>query len=131
MYFSAARSRSSVVMPGRIFVSTSFSVRTRIAPAAAIASISAGLFLMIMRPGGPPPAAQYDLRNRPVAGPPPAPLELVLEAQRGDRRPDVVVDLGGRTRAVEAPQEPALLVVLDERRGRCVVDLEPLADDLR
>ncbi len=44
---SAATSSSSVLTPGRTLPSTSLSVCTRIAPAAAIFSISAGVFLMI------------------------------------------------------------------------------------
>src|SRR4051812_4774957 len=129
MYRSAAASRSRVVTPGRILVSMSRSVLTRIAPAAAMASISAGLFLMIM-PGGPSPAAPYDLRFRRVNGPPPPPLQLVLEPERRDRRPDVIVDLRGGERAVEAAQQSLVVVVLHERRGRAVVDGEAVGGDV-
>ncbi len=45
---SAAVSSSSVRTPGRILLSSSCSVCTRISPAAAIFSISAGVFLMII-----------------------------------------------------------------------------------
>ena len=40
------------------------------------------------------------------------------------------VHLGGRTGAVEAPQQPALLVVADQRLGLGVIDAEPVADGL-
>ena len=47
MYVSAASSSSRVVTPSRIFPATSFIVRAWTAPAAAICSISCGVFLMI------------------------------------------------------------------------------------
>ncbi len=55
---------------------------------------------------------------------------LVFEPQRRHRRAHVVVHLGGRARAVEAAQEVAALVVVDERLGLLVVDGQPLADRL-
>src|SRR6476619_2762404 len=99
MNFSAAWSSSAVVTPSRIFEARSFIVRTWMAPAAAIRSISWGDFLTIT-------ATSRGGRGR-------SPLQLVLEAQRRDRGADVVVHLGGRAAAVEAPQQVAALVVLD------------------
>src|SRR5919197_3792850 len=120
MYFSAARSRSAVVTPSRTLPSSILSVRTRMAPAAAILSISSGVLRMITAP--------YRVRGRS-----PAPVvlsELVLEAQCRDRRPQVVVHLGRAARAVEAVQQVALVVVVHERRGLLAVDLEPVANRL-
>src|SRR4051812_7422503 len=109
MNFSAASSRSAVVTPSRTFDSSSARVRTRISPAAAMRSISSGVFLTI--------TAQ--LR-----------LELVFEPERGDRRADVVVDLGGRASAVETAQQAALLVERDQLGRLIVVDAQPLANRL-
>src|SRR4051794_10199733 len=106
MNFSAASSRSRVVTPSRTLPSTNWSVRTRIDPAAAILSISSGDFLMIIV-----------IRRS----------QLVFEAKRGDRRPDVVVDLGGRALAVESLEDPAVLVEVDQGRRLLVVDREPVA----
>src|SRR4051812_20930333 len=108
MNFSAAWSSSAVLTPSRILPAMSFIVRAWMAPAAAILSISAGDFLMITARGG---WAGF------AAG-----LQLVFEAQRRDRGTDVVVHLGRRPRAVEAAQEVAALVVVDERLGLVVVD---------
>src|SRR4051794_7694814 len=122
MYFSAASSRSAVVTPSRTFDSSSLSVRTRMAPAAAILSISAGGLRVI--------TARYRVRARArrAAGGPRS--EHVLHAERLDRRAEVVVDLGRAARAVEAAQDVAVVVVLDERRGLVAVDVEPRADRL-
>src|ERR671932_1463364 len=106
---SAARSRSAVVTPGRILPASRSIVRTRISPARAILSISAGLFLTIM--------------GRPM-------LEALFQPQGGERRADVVVDLDLVPGAVEAPQQAPLLVVLDERLRLLVVGLEPFLDGL-
>src|SRR6187549_2463289 len=104
MNFSAALSRSAVVTPGRIFAAIRSIVLTRIAPAAAILSISAGDFLTIMG------------------------SEAFFEAERGERRADVVVDLHLVARAVEAAQQAPLLVVVLERLGLLMVGLEALGD---
>src|SRR3954454_20010107 len=112
MTLSAASSRSAVVTPSRTLPSSSRSVRTRTAPAAAIRSISSGDFLMITT------------ARRGRAS------ELVLQAQRGDRGPDVIVDLGRAARPIEALEEVALLVEADERRRLAVVDGQALADGL-
>src|SRR4051794_39832028 len=117
MYFSAARSRSSVVTPSRTLPSRSLSVRTRMAPAAAILSISSGVLRMI--------TARYRVRARRRR-----PLELVLHAQRGDRGPEVVVDLGRAAGAVEAVQDVVVVVVLDERLRLVAVDLEAVGNRL-
>src|SRR4051812_19797335 len=116
MNFSAAWSSSAVVTPSRTLPAMSFIVRAWMAPAAAIRSISCGDFLMITACGG--------------AGPCSRALELVLEPQGRDRRPDVVVHLGRRARPVEVAQQVAALVVLDERLGLVVVDRQALADRL-
>src|ERR1700733_10071148 len=98
---SAAASSSSVRTPGRILPSISSSVSTRIAPARAIFSISAGVFLTITRPAYLEPSrhSAFECRRTPpldrspVAGlaaaigavnHPDRLLELVLEAQRGE-----------------------------------------------
>src|SRR3954463_15722457 len=109
MNFSAAASSSPVVTPGRIFAASRSIVRTRISPARAILSISAGDFLTIIARSS---------------------LEAFFQAQRRQRRPDVVVDLDLVPGAVEAPEQPALLVVLLERLGLLVVGGEPLLDRL-
>ena len=103
MYFSAAASSSPVVTPARILPASRSIVRTWISPALAMASISAGVFLTItgsLRAGG------------------------------RERGADEVVDLVRRPRAVEAPQQPSLLVVVDERLGLLMVGREPLLDRL-
>src|SRR4051812_35183345 len=112
MKVSAALSSSPVVIPGRTFPSSSLSVRTRMSPAAAILSISSGDFLMI---------------NCGRSG---ESLDLFLEAQRRQRRADVIVHLGGRAGAVEALEDPALVIEVDERRGLGAVGLQALADRL-
>src|SRR3954468_14211374 len=117
MYFSAARSRSSVVTPSRALPSRSLSVRTRMAPAAAILSISSGVLRMITAP--------YRVRARGRGDPA---SELVLHAQRGDRRAQVVVHLRRAAGSVEAVQDVVLVVVLDERLRLVAVDLQALAD---
>src|SRR3954453_20540046 len=122
MYFSAARSRSAVVTPSRTLPSSSLSVRTRMAPAAAILSISSGVLRMITSPHRVRARGRW-ARFRPV-------LVLVLHAQRGDRRAEVVVDLGRAAGAVEAVQDVALVVVVDERRGLVAVDLQARAHRL-
>src|SRR3954447_14523223 len=105
---SAAWSSWSVVTPGRTLPASRSMVRTRMSPARAILSISAGVFLMII--GG---------------------SESLFEPQRREGGPDVVVDLGGAARAVEAPQQALLLVVVDQRLGLLMVRREPLLDHLR
>src|SRR5215217_7320020 len=105
MNFSAAASSSAVVMPGRILPAIRSIVLTRMAPAAAILSISAGDFLMIT-----------------VAS------ESLFEAQRRQRRADVVVDLHLVARAVEAAQQAPLVVVVLQRLRLLVVGLQALGD---
>src|SRR5690349_6227020 len=106
MNFSAARSSSSVVTPGRILPASRSMVRTSTSPAAAMRSISSGLFLMIIR------------------------LHVLLEPQGGDHRPDVVVDIGLIPRPVDPAQQPLVVVVVDHRRGLGVVDVQAVADDV-
>src|SRR6476469_4180089 len=108
MNFSAASSSSRVVMPGRTFPASRFRVLTRTAPAAAIRSISSGLFLMITRPS----------------------LEVVLEPQSRDHRTDVIVDLGRVARAVDPPHHALLVEVVDQRGGLLVVNAQAVLDDL-
>src|SRR4051794_16113291 len=110
MNFSAAPSSSAVVMPGRILPASRSIVRTRMAPAAAIFSISAGDFLMII-------AVPMVRRSQPL-----------FEPQRRERRADVVVHLDLVPRPVEPAQESALLVVADQRLGELVVGLQALGD---
>src|SRR5437588_10366942 len=99
MNFSAAWSSSRVVTPGRTFPAMRFIVLTRMAPAAAIRSISSGVFLMIKS-------------------------HVFLEPQGGDHRPDVVVHLGGVAGAVDPAQDALLVVVLGHRLGLLVVDVQ-------
>src|SRR5689334_11102903 len=103
---SAAWSSSSVVTPGRTLPASRSIVRTRISPARAILSISAGVFLMIMG------------------------SETFFEPQRREGGPDVIVDLGGAAGAVEAPQQPLVLVVVDQRLGLLMVGREALLHHL-
>src|SRR3954451_5868551 len=104
---SAAASRSAVVTPGRTLPASRSMVRTRISPARAILSISAGDFLTIMA-----------LKS----------LEPLFEPQRRQRRADVVVHLDLVPRAVEPSEESAVVVVVLERLGLLVVSDEALAD---
>src|SRR5215218_8319217 len=104
MNFSAAASSSPVVTPGRILPASRSIVLTRIAPAAAILSISAGDFLMIMA------------------------SETFFEAQSGEGRADVVMDLDLVLRPVEPPEQAAVVVVVDQRLGLLMVGLESLLD---
>src|SRR5262245_26734442 len=104
MNFSAAASSSAVVTPGRSLLCSRARVLTRMSPAAAILSISSGLFLMIMA------------------------LKLVFEAQCGQGSADVIVHLGGCPSPLEPAQQALLLVVVDDRLGLLVVDLEPVLD---
>src|SRR4051794_25201903 len=106
MNASAAASSSAVLTPGRIFPCTRLSVLTRMLPAAAILSISSGVFLRIT--GGP--------------------SRGLFQSQSGERTPDVLAHLLLRPRPVEAVQKPAVVVVVDQRRGLLVVDLEPPPD---
>src|SRR3954471_3801912 len=122
MYFSAARSRSAVVTPSRTLPSSSLSVRTRMAPAAAILSISSGVLRMITAP--------YRVRARGGRARSRGRSVLVLHAQRRDRRPEVIVDLGRAAGAIEAVQDVALVVVVDERRGLIAVDRQALSHRL-
>src|SRR5687767_1303414 len=101
MNFSAARSRSPVVTPARTLPASRSVVRTRISPARAILSISAGVFLTIIG------------------------SEAFFEAERGERRADVVVDLGRAARAVEPPEQSVPIVVADQRLGLLVVRVQP------
>src|SRR5215218_7173047 len=103
---SAAWSSSPVVTPGRTLPASRSIVRTRMSPARAILSISAGVFLMIIG------------------------SEALFEAQRGEGGPDVVVDLGGTARAVEPAQQSLLLVVVDQRFRLLMVGLQTLLHHL-
>src|SRR3954454_10197308 len=103
---SAAWSSSSVVTPGRTLPASRSMVRTRMSPAGAMLSISAGVFLMIMG------------------------SEPFFEPERREGGPDVVVDLGRAARAVEAPEQALLLVVVDQRLGLLMVGREALLHHL-
>src|ERR1035437_9570015 len=111
MNFSAAWPSSRVLTPGRILPASRFTVLTRMSPAAAIRSISSGVFLMITRsPGGP--------------------SNILLEAQRRDHRADVVVDLRGLAGSVDPAQQTLLVVVAHQRLGLLLVYAQPIADNL-
>src|ERR1700721_781818 len=94
MNFSAACSSSPVETPGRIFPARRFIVLTRIVPAAAISSISSGLFFRITA-----------LRSS----------HAFFEPERRDHGADVVVDLGRAPCAIDPPHQPLLVVVLPQR----------------
>ena len=103
MNSSAIASSSAVVTPGRACSPISASVSATTRPARAIVSISCGDLRMI--------TARSHLVERP---------------------PDLGEDLLDRPVGVDADDVAARrAVVLDERRGLAVVDLEPLADRLR
>src|SRR5579875_2733293 len=125
---SAARSSSPVLTPGRILAASRFIVLTRIAPAAAIRSISCGVFLMITdRPSRRDAGSAGAAGGRsPIAGP----LDALLHAQGRDHRADVVVHLARAAGAVDASQQPALVVVADQRLGLLVVDAQAVSHDL-
>src|ERR671919_3096969 len=95
---SAAWSSSAVVTPGRAFERRISWHRTRIRPAAAILSSSSGVFRRIMA------------------------LDLRLEGQGRQCGTNAAVYLVRRACAVEAPQQAAILVPLDQRLGLLVVD---------
>src|SRR5688500_13548866 len=103
MNFSAAASSSPVVTPGRALPRRISWQRTSTLPAAAILSISAGVLRTITsrRPGR---RAER-------------PSKLGLEAQRGERRPDVAMHFLRRAIAVEGTQEAGVPVPLDHRLG--------------
>src|SRR5215204_5157526 len=104
---SAARSSSMVVTPARTLPRRRSRQRARTRPAAAISSICSGVFGTINCDPS---------------------LQLALEPQRGQRGADVVVHLGRRAGAVEASQDPAVLVEVGERARLLAVDLEPVPD---
>src|SRR5690242_7567112 len=110
MNFSAAWSSSWVLTPGRTFPASRLIVLTRMSPAAAIRSISSGLFLMII---GAPPISY-----------------VLFEAKRRDHRSDVIVDLSRIAGSVDALEQPTFLVVADQRLGLIVVGREPVLDHL-
>src|SRR5918997_4901489 len=99
---SAASSSSAVVTPGRAFFLRISCVRTSTRPAAAILSISSGVF-------------------RWITG-----SKLRFESLRSQCGTDAVVHLFGWAGAREAPQEAPVLVPLDQRLGLVVVHVEPL-----
>src|SRR3954453_21679270 len=107
MNFSAALSSSPVVTPVRALPRSIERQRASTRPASAIFSISSGVFRTIT--GDSVVAAER--------------LELVLEPQRGEGRPDVVVHLAGRALAVEAPEEILVVVAVDQRARLVVVDV--------
>src|SRR3954451_11290341 len=104
---SAAWSSSRVVTPGRTLRDSRSSTFVWMAPAAAIASISAGDFLMI-------PAIQCRGARALAAA---AALQPLFELERRERVADVPVALVRRPGAVEAMQQPPVVVALHERLG--------------
>src|SRR3954471_4312299 len=126
MNSSASASSSPVVTPGRTCSPISASVSATIRPARAICSISWGDLRMIMRNPAPAPtesAPPLSSRLRRAYG---SGKHLL---QRGVNLGEDLVD---RPVGVEADDIAARrAVVLDERRGLAVVDLEALPDRLR
>src|SRR4051812_3520910 len=116
MNFSAALSSSPVVTPVRALVRSIERQRASTRPAAAIFSISSGVFRTITGD------------SVEAAGKPEPALELVLEPERGERGPYVVVNLAGRALAVEAAEQVLILVAVHQRARLVVVDLEPVLD---
>src|SRR4051794_32752901 len=118
MNFSAAWSRSPVVTPARALARSRLRQRERTRPAAAIFSISSGVFRTITEESvvAWPGSTQA--------------LELVFQSQRGERRADVIVHLAGRALPLEAAQQVLLLVVIDQGARLLVVDVEPVLDGL-
>src|SRR3954453_878001 len=114
MNFSAALSSSPVVTPVRALPRSMFRQRASTRPAAAMFSISSGVFRTITEDS-------LVAANR---------LELVLEPQRGEGGTDVVVHLARRSLAVEGAQHVLLLVAVHERLRLVVVDLETVLDGL-
>src|SRR5436305_13310593 len=102
---SAARSSSAVLTPGLTLPARRFIVRTRIAQAAAIRSISSGLFLMII-----------------------GWLHVLLEPQRCDHRTNVIVYLDSTPRLLNAAHHPPHLIVGDQRLGLLAVHAHPVLD---
>src|ERR1700758_1411229 len=103
MNFSAALSSSLVVTPCRTLPASRFIVLTRIAPAAAIRSISSGVFLMINArrlPG--------EVGGKLLA------LHVVFETERRDHGPDVVMHIGRTARPVDPAHQPLGVVVVDQ-----------------
>src|ERR1700691_2285955 len=147
---SAAASSSSVLTPGRILPAIKSSVAAWMRPAAAIFSISSGDFLMITlgaylsRPGRPTCRSRQSAaepcisgllcgapsRDRSTGADSRTALQLVLEPQRRDRGPDVIVHLVWIALPVEAAQQARLLVVVDQRGGLTCVHLQAPADCL-
>src|SRR5215210_2487823 len=103
---SAASSSSAVVTPAWILAWSMRRQRAWTAPAAAIRSICSGLFLTITW------------------------LQLLFHAQGREHRPYPVVHLVGLGRAVNAAQQPHVLVIGDQRLGLRVVLVEAVADHL-
>src|ERR1035438_3621318 len=95
MNLSAAWSSSRVLTPGRTFPASRFIVLTRMPPAAAMRSISSGLFLMIT-----------------CTAPPKS--DVLLQPKRRDHRADVTVYLGGLAR----PVDPAHQALIDRKSTR-------------
>src|SRR5579862_251372 len=124
MNFSAAASSSWVLTPGRTLPARRFIVRTRMSPAAAMRSISSGVFLMIIGASvlpWPGSSAQRSSQRESRSD-----SHVLLQAQRGDHRADVIVDLRLLPRAVDPPHQPLLVVVVDQRLGLVVVDPQAL-----
>src|SRR4051812_37834421 len=116
MSFSAAWSSSSVVTPGRILRAMSSSTLVWMAPAAAMASISAGDFLTITSSR----LGRWE-----------GPLEALFHPQGADGRRHVASHLVGRLGAVEAVQQTLFLVARRDRLGLVVVGRQPRLDGLR
>src|SRR5579859_2375314 len=113
MTFSAARSRSRVLTPGRILAASRLIVLTRMSPVAAMRSISSGVFLMITV-----------LRAYSGA------LEILLQPEGGDHGPNVVMDIGRLAGAIDPAQKAPLVVIVDHGGGFLVVHPQPVLNHI-
>src|SRR5579875_1790046 len=117
MNLSAAASSSWVETPGRIFPASRFIVRTSTAPAAAMRSISWGLFLMI--------TTSVLALFGPGGG-----SDVLFKPQRGDHGPDVVVHVGRAAGSVDPAHESLPIVEVDQGLGLLVIDAQAVAHDV-
>src|SRR4051794_8672740 len=104
MNFSAARSRSAVVTPGRQRPASIARHRATICPDSAIASISSVVLRMII-------GSKVSCPDRTVGW-----GHSFLEFQRCDQRPDLIMDLPRAARRVDSAKDALVLVVADQRR---------------
>src|SRR5215211_324036 len=116
MNLSAASSSDFVVVPGRATERSIRRQRAWISPAAAIASICSEVFRTII------PRYMIPFLSHPL---------LFLAAERRDDRMDPLLDLIRRLAAVDAIEDPPILVIVDQQLGLLPVLSEPVLDHLR